>query len=223
MGFTLVELFGHFDQILLEIATASGAQVTMQDVHSALNAAWAERIRLDAIETWEPTIQATEAISFEIDRQACLRLGITDPEQQRTAHRRAQAIFESTSAYRLYPEVQDTLAELRKIVPTLGIISNWGWRLPELCSDLGIAHYFDFIITSARVGAAKPHPAIYQAALAKANTRPERMLHVGDSLSADVRGAQGLGITGVLLDRAGQVSPDGYPVIGSLSEVLAFL
>jgi hypothetical protein len=38
-----------------------------------------------------------------------------------------------------------------------------------------------------------------------------------------VRGAQALGITGVLVDRTGAVEPDGYPVVRDLAGVLALL
>ena len=49
------------------------------------------------------------------------------------------------------------------------------------------------------------------------------MLHVGDSLAADVLGAQALGITGVLLDRTCSMPADGYPVICSLDQILPLL
>ena len=93
-------------------------------------------------------------------------------------------------------------------MPRLGILSNWGWHLPELCEQLGLASYFDFIVVSARVGCSKPNPCIFREMLRQAGTTPERTLHVGDSLSADVHGAQAVGITGVLVDRAGTVQPE---------------
>jgi putative hydrolase of the HAD superfamily len=105
----------------------------------------------------------------------------------------------------------------------LGILSNWDWHLPELCEQLELASYFDFIVVSARVGCSKPNPCIFREMLRQAGTTPERTLHVGDSLSADVRGAQAVGITGVLIDRNGASRPDGYPVVRSLTEVLGLL
>ncbi len=45
----------------------------------------------------------------------------------------------------------------------------------------------------------------------------------GDSLYADVRGAQSVGITGILLDRDDRFQPDGYAKIQSLDQLLPLL
>ncbi|HID85959.1 MAG TPA: haloacid dehalogenase, partial [Anaerolineae bacterium] len=75
----------------------------------------------------------------------------------------------------------------------------------------------------ARVGCAKPHPGIFQAALQWARARPEQAIHVGDSYHADVLGAQAVGITGVLLDREDKVEVDGHVKIRGLEELLTIL
>jgi FMN phosphatase YigB (HAD superfamily) len=53
---------------------------------------------------------------------------------------------------------------------------------------------------------------------------PASVLHVGDHLTADIEGARGVGIDGVLIDRGGRVAaedvPPGTVVIGSLEELL---
>ncbi len=177
----------------------------------------------DAVHTWEPSIEADDAIGREIDRRICKNLGITDAAFLAELGRRARSAFHDPATYTVFPEVFETLKALRRTVPRLGILSNWGWYLPELCEQLGLAPYFDFIVVSARVGCSKPNPCIFREMLRQAGSTPERTLHVGDSLSADVRGAQALGITGVLVDRAGTVAPGDYPVVRSLTEVLALL
>ena len=223
MGFTLVRLQGGFDRDLLALAAKAGLDVTLDDVSAALASFWADLKERNATQQWEPTIANDKANAFEMDRDICLRLGITDPALHAEANRRSREIFHDPATFRIFPDVLDTLTALREAIPTLGIVSNWDWWLPEMCETLGLADHFDFIMTSARVGAAKPHPAIFRAALRQTDVAPQRLLHVGDDLFADVQGAQALGITGVLLDREQRAQPGDYPVIRSLDKVLALL
>jgi FMN phosphatase YigB (HAD superfamily) len=50
------------------------------------------------------------------------------------------------------------------------------------------------------------------------------VIHVGDHIGADVEGARGVGIDGVLIDRAARYAPEeipaGVPLIRSLDELL---
>ena len=84
--------------------------------------------------------------------------------------------------------------------------------------------HFDFIAASARIGFEKPHPRIFEWALNQADVPADAVIHVGDHVDADVLGARGVGIGGVLIDRAERYPadevPDGVPVIRSLEELL---
>jgi putative hydrolase of the HAD superfamily len=100
------------------------------------------------------------------------------------------------------------------------IVSNHVWRLPEVVDGLGLGPYLTGTVTSARAGARKPHPRIYEQALAISGVPPESTVMVGDSLSADVRGAERLGMCALLIDRAGTAPPpDGVRVIHALDAV----
>jgi HAD superfamily hydrolase (TIGR01549 family) len=223
MGFTLVNLHSGYDVALLELAQGAGYSPTLDDIHAAARAFWRDQVAEDAVRTWEPSAESDEEIGHEIDRKICRFLGITDAAFIAEVSRRARGAFHDPATYTVFPDVVKTLKALRLSVPRLGILSNWGWHLPELCEQLGLAPYFDFIITSARVGCSKPNPCIFREMLERAGTMPERTLHVGDSLLADVRGAQAVGVTGVLIDRTGTATPDDYPVVRSLDEILALL
>ncbi len=223
MGFTLVNMDGRYDHLLLQMAHDAGYGITLADIRAATRAHWQKQDGLDAVRTWEPSVEADAAIGYEIDRSICAHLGITDAAFLAALGQRARNNFEDPSTYTVFPDVFDALAALRRTVSRLGILSNWGWYLPELCAQLGLAPYLDFIVVSARAGCSKPNPCIFREMLRQAGTTPERTLHVGDSLIADVRGAQAVGITGVLIDRSGTVQPDGFPVVRNLAEVLALL
>lgn len=123
--------------------------------------------------------------------------------------------FARPESWRLFPDTLPVLQALKKRGKILGIVSNWDSRLFGLCEGLGLKPYLDFILASAVVGAAKPHPKIFKEALERAGVKPPEALHVGDSLEDDVKGAEGAGIHAVFLDRKG-VRSSQAPAISEL-------
>ena len=68
-------------------------------------------------------------------------------------------------------------------------------------ADLGLGGFFDEIITSARVGFEKPRIELFQYALR--NLRgTSRAWMIGDSYSADIRGAEAAGLPAILVRKA---------------------
>lgn len=53
---------------------------------------------------------------------------------------------------------------------------------------------FDAVVVSAEVGAEKPNPVIFEAALQALGMRPGEVVHVGDDRRNDVWGARDAGI-----------------------------
>jgi 2-haloacid dehalogenase len=85
---------------------------------------------------------------------------------------------------------------------------------------------FPAVVTSEDAGAYKPSPLIFQRALALLGLPPDEVLHVGDSLHADVAGARAAGIAAVWVNRRGRPVPDGLDpalVIGNLTDLTARL
>ena len=104
---------------------------------------------------------------------------------------------------RAFDDVTPSLDILKMRGLTLGIISNMNRRGDALIDSLGLTPYVDFAVTSLEVGAEKPHPPIFRAALARAGVEPGAAMHVGDQIESDVAGARAVGISPVLLDRDG--------------------
>jgi putative hydrolase of the HAD superfamily len=80
----------------------------------------------------------------------------------------------------------------------LGLVSNAfdpGWLLHRDIEQLGVAERLDFAVFSSELGKRKPHPAIFERALAELGVAAEETLFVGDRLYEDVRGAGELGMT----------------------------
>lgn len=109
--------------------------------------------------------------------------------------------FAEADAWRVYPDVLPALRAVRDRGWHVGVISNWDQRLRPLLERLALSQYFDSIIISCEVGAEKPDPRIFRAALQAAGVRAEEAWHVGDAASEDVRGAEAAWIRGVLIDR----------------------
>lgn len=70
---------------------------------------------------------------------------------------------------------------------------------------------FDFSITAAEVGAAKPDPAVFKAAGARTGIALPDMLHVGDDPERDVMAARDAGLKTVWLSRSKAAWPQSLP------------
>lgn len=100
-------------------------------------------------------------------------------------------------AWHLFDETIETLEKSKSLGYSNVIVSNHTPELQWLSEQLGIAEYFDLILTSALVGYDKPHPMIYEAAEQK--DRYEEIYMVGDNHEADVMGGNLRGYISILV------------------------
>jgi putative hydrolase of the HAD superfamily len=128
---------------------------------------------------------------------------------------------------RLYDDALETLGTLRERGYRLGCVTNRAFGGPafvEEVEQLGLSDYFESLAVSCEVGYMKPHKLLFKHALDELDVTGEDALHVGDSLVADVRGAQALGMTAVWRKpRKRYEEPDGIEpdyVITQLRELL---
>ena len=112
------------------------------------------------------------------------------------------AYWEARNAVTLFDAVPDALEGLRDRY-AVGAITNGNADL----AYIGIDHWFDFVVTAASAGCAKPEPAIFEAALAEAGASPHAAVHVGDDPERDVRGARAVGMRAVWVNMAGRPWP----------------
>jgi putative hydrolase of the HAD superfamily len=119
--------------------------------------------------------------------------------------------------FQAFDDAPPALATLRAGGLTLVCVSNWDVSLPRVLERCGLADDLDGVLTSAAVGARKPDPAIFEAALELAGCRADEAVHVGDTAAEDVAGARAAGIRALLLDR------DGGGDLASLAELPPFL
>lgn len=99
------------------------------------------------------------------------------------------AFYARPDAWRVYDDVLPALYDLARDHRLL-VLSNFDRRLHSILGGHDLARFFDRLILSSEVGASKPHPRMFQAALAAAGCAPEECLHVGDDLKCDQAGAE---------------------------------
>lgn len=129
---------------------------------------------------------------------------------------------------------EDTIATLKKLEQDgyrMGLISNAGddQDVQQLIRGFEISRYFDFILTSAQCSYRKPHPRIFELAIANWYFLPSETVMVGDNLDADIRGAKSAGLYTVWISRRAGSSSEDQPrfepdaSISALAELPALL
>jgi len=205
-----------------EAARAAGIAVSEAALAAeTVDRAWAPwmtplgPVHLDASASQETFRALRAALAADRIRAACT----ADEPALAEAGRVAALLEEEAARYVLYEDTLPALRRLRDASVPAYIVSNHIWALPEITSTL-LGDLIAGVVTSARVGVRKPHPAIFEAALALSGTAPDETLMVGDSLSAAVRGGDRAGMRAVLLDRAGTATPpEDVRTIGTLLDV----
>ncbi len=108
----------------------------------------------------------------------------------------------SSISRHVFEDVFPTMAELQKRGFLLGIVTNRQYGGQLFAEDLqqsGFFKYFDpcAIAVSADLGIRKPNPEIFRYALKALDVPPAETAMVGDSLRADIAGAQHLGMLAI--------------------------
>jgi putative hydrolase of the HAD superfamily len=104
----------------------------------------------------------------------------------------------------LYEEALEVLEQLASRY-TLGALTNGNADIYK--TDAG--EYFDFAFLAEDVGASKPHPDMFQAALERAGVGPREIVHVGDNPEHDIEGARAVGMHTVWMNAQGMAWPGG--------------
>jgi len=129
----------------------------------------------------------------------------------------------------LYPETPGVLAALRAAGLPLAIVSNTPWdfpgRFPQGDMRLWkIDHHFQALVLSGDIPWRKPNREFMLLAARQLGVEPEHCLVVGDSLRADVAGAQAAGMTSVWVNRDSRVPPAEAPepdyTVAAVSDIL---
>jgi putative hydrolase of the HAD superfamily len=191
---TLMELFEHYNLQALGLNSPQNFIQTYTENNQFL---WAE-YHLGKI--------TKENLRSERFRKTFIQLGVKPelvPHQFEDDYVRI-----SPTKTNLFEGSEKVLAYLQQRY-ALHIISN-GFKETTLTkmSLSGLNPYFKNVIISEDVGVNKPDKAVFEYALNKAGATKEESIMVGDSIEADVRGAQDFGIRAIFFNPLNREKPE---------------
>ncbi len=141
----------------------------------------------------------------EIIRRAIEATGRSGPESRALAHQAFDVFYEGRHQVHYFEHALEVLEELAGSY-TLAALTNGNADFKRL----GLDRFFSFGYCSADVGASKPAPDMFQAALKQAGVEPHLALHVGDHLHDDIHGAGSVGMHTVWVNLA-EEEPEEMP------------
>ncbi len=128
----------------------------------------------------------------------------------------------------LLPNALEILDPLRQRGP-LGLITNGNSdEQRDKIRRCALADYFDPVVISDDLGITKPHPAIFERALAAIGVTAQRAVYIGNSFANDVEGGAAVGLDTIWLDERGAGPPANArhsptAIIGALRELRPLL
>lgn len=158
-------------------------------------------------DTWWQSLEPV----FEIAYRSC---GL-DPETSRQLARSVRTHYCNPKHWAIYDDVPETLRELSANHWQHIVLSNHVPELRHLIEELGLSAYISAVYNSAETGYEKPHPAAFKMVLTDLQAH-EKLWMVGDSWTADIRGARLAGIPGILVRNS---HPDARWQCHTLTEV----
>ena len=134
--------------------------------------------------------------------------GMSGAAAQELIERALDVFMTARNEVELYPEVLDCLTRLsRRFV--LASLTNGNADVARI----GLGHYFKATISAHAHGASKPDPALFHIACRELACDPAEVVHVGDDIELDVRGARAAGMQVIWINRTDAVwAGDDAPV-----------
>ena len=172
-----------------------------------------------------------ETSTFQVLKELLAEKGYTDVSDTVIRESLDAHYAVTQKNWQLEDDAIDCLSTLQQQNYKLGLVSNAGDHrdVLQLVEKFNLDPYFEFILTSAGCGYRKPHHKIFQLALEGVGARGEEVVMVGDTLDADILGANRMGIYSIWITRRTNFPPnDTLPIqpraiIKSLGELPSLL
>lgn len=157
-------------------------------------------------------------LRLDVLRRAFVQAGYS-PESAEVAAQGAFAeFFRGRNTVKLFPGVIDALTALR---PDFEM-----YALSNGTTDtriIGLGHLFTQHFSAISVGAAKPDPRMFLAAIKTAGVEPGDAIHIGDHPEQDIAAAAAVGMKTIWVNFAGQEWPDLLPADGEIRDFAELL
>lgn len=218
LGFTLINFEGNFHEAMVESYRAlaqslikSGFQLKENEFVAKYHEIISNYYRGREIDMIERPVEESLRKTLEYFQQ--------DHFPEPVLEQAITEMFKVTESYwRLEADAHDTLRQLKAKGYRLGLISNASNTpdLNRLIDRHDLRKYFDFIVISAEEKIRKPDSRIFQRALNRMEVKPENAIMVGDTLTADILGAQQVGMRAVWITRRAE-RPENLSVMNRIS------
>jgi putative hydrolase of the HAD superfamily len=183
-------------QTLDELAPGHGIRIEDVRPHISAGFPWhtpeVAHPQLTPSEWWT----AVEAIIF----RAYTQVGLDEALALQLSHAFRQR-YVDPRFFRLYDDTLPAMGKLAELGWHHVILSNHVPELPDIVTALGLGGLLAACLSSANIGYEKPSKRAYEIALESAGY-PESVWMVGDSVTADVKGAEAVGIPAILVRNA---------------------
>jgi 2-haloalkanoic acid dehalogenase type II len=218
-------LFDHRHASLCALATIRSAHIALQAIEipalETIYREWLERTHLDVLAgrltfekaralRWQKVFAHVDALIDDFEADTIARMA-------RNCYQQNRQVVAGTV---------ELLTTLRERGLKIGIITNnMTVEQVEKLAHCGITDLIDDLLTAEDAQVTKPDPRIFQMALARLNTSPDKAVMVGDSWASDVLGARTVGICAIWLNRYDDPCPDPTLAteIRTLAEIPALL
>jgi HAD superfamily hydrolase (TIGR01549 family) len=162
----------------------------------------AERFSIDALRQRRLALLAREpryAVDLGALRRAILHEAFAEAgEDPASIDGAMEVFFAARNDVTPFADVLPALPRLARLA-RLGTVTNGNANL----AAIGLAHHFEYSLSAAEFGKAKPDAGIFLAACAAMGVAPHQALYVGDDILIDVQGAQQAGLRAAWINRDG--------------------
>lgn len=150
-------------------------------------------------------------LRLEVLRRAFAGAGYLPADAERAAQGAFEEYFRERNVVEYFPGVLEALRELREDYEIYAL-SNGNADIRRV----GLDHIFTRHFSAISVGAAKPDPRMYLAAITAAGVAPAQVIHIGDHPEQDVAAAAAVGMRTVWVNYGGQDWPALPPPDGEI-------
>ena len=135
-------------------------------------------------------------------------------------------------AFSVFLEARHRVTPYSDVIPALHTLRKAGYCIGSLTNGnadvrrLGLGQLFDFSLTAAATGKAKPHPLMFEEACRRAQVTARELVHIGDEPGTDLVGAQNAGVAVIWMNRQGLPADHGihhHAEVRDMKELLALL
>lgn len=135
------------------------------------------------------------ALRREVLYRGISRIGYSSAEARRLAEGAFARFYEARQQVVFFDDALEVLDALAAVY-RLGALTNGNADT----AAIGLNRYFSFAFNAADVGASKPAPNMFRAALRHSRAQPREGIHIGDHLVDDIQGARDAGMHSIWMN-----------------------